>query len=668
MFVKENQKNPMFIKVTKGINRSLVEEIDTITNASENISFAKSIIPKHSVSAQRKKKLFKQLQSIEKRTTDATLYLAVLGEFCSGKSTFINALLRQRLLKSARVATTASATYIKYGGTLGVSVTFSDSNKCIQATESNTSQLCQAISQLKKDLPKQLSLKELIDLLTSDQDVANFVKRIDISLPEERLKSGLAIIDTPGIGAGADYTSNHAKVTKTVIEESADAAIVLIPSYQPMSETLISFLKTTASHFLHRCIFVVTAMDDQEEEQREQILNFVKRKLKEKLELVNPIVLESAAITMLPIPKIPSYKQDIWSYWQEQFIELEKVILREMIRQRNVIISERLVSLLQAIFLELKKDIEEKQKKLADEERYLNANSVSAIEEVLKELFEQGIEKISRQGNYCKSNASSKKSKFRSDLKGEVNDIIDEAGWDIIYKYDDAVEPNIREAAEAEGRAFVRKVNKDLKKLKECCQEVSAEFKEQFERNYHNLKALGVNITVPSLTVSSLSVPTIPFTSPKVFIEQVNEKNNKRGGWGAAIGGIAGFLVGGPPGAVAGVAIGAGIGVGTSDDIDTCRQGIKNRLGNDLENYVDEYLFEVQYEIDRFVQNAISDLESAVENHLSEYGAVVSRMVAQHEEKVKQLRREIHETNSDSTELSKRKQRLETLQSKLLQV
>jgi GTPase Era involved in 16S rRNA processing len=646
---------------------SLVEEIETFTNASEHIEFAQNTIYKHSVSNQRKQKFLNQLQLIQKRTNDATLYLAVLGEFSSGKSTFINALLRQRLLKSARVATTASATYITYRNTLNVKVTFSD-NRCIQATESNTSQLCRAIAQLKTGLPQQPSLKELLDLLTSDQSVADWVKRIDISLPEERLKSGLSIIDTPGIGAGVDYTSNHAKVTQTVIEESADAAIVLIPSSQPMSDTLISFLKTTASHFLHRCIFVITAMDDQEAEDRKGIVDFVKRKLKEKLGLVNPIVLESAAITMLPIPKIPLSKQDIWPYWQQQFIDLEKVLLSEMIRQRNVIISERLVFLLQSMFVELNKDVEKTHQKLAEEERYLNGNSVAAIEQVLNQLFQQGIEKISRQGNHCKLNVSSKGSKFHSDLKTKVSNLIEEAEWDIIHKYDEVVQPKIKASAETAGQEFVCKANQDIKRLKSCCEEVSWEFREQFERNYQNLKALGLNLTVPSLTVSSISLPSIHFTSPKYYIEQVNEKQNRRGGWGAVIGGIIGGALLGPIGAGAGVALGTSIGIGTAEDLDTCRQEVRSRVGNDVKNYVDKYSSEVASTIDRFVNQAISDLESAVETHLSEYGAVVGKMVTEHQEKVTNLSRKLQETKSDSTELNRRKQRLETLQSRLLQV
>jgi len=84
-----------------------------------------------------------------------------------------------------------------------------------------------------------------------------------------------------------------------------------------MSDTLISFLQTTANHFIHRCIFAITAMDTLEEEERAEVTHFVKQQLEQKLGLANPVVLETAAIAMLPLPKIPPAKQNLWPYWQE---------------------------------------------------------------------------------------------------------------------------------------------------------------------------------------------------------------------------------------------------------------------------------------------------------------------------------------------------------------
>ena len=55
------------------------------------------------------------IDNLQEKAEDKSLYLAVVGEFSSGKSTFINALLGRRILKEAVMPTTACATYIAKG-------------------------------------------------------------------------------------------------------------------------------------------------------------------------------------------------------------------------------------------------------------------------------------------------------------------------------------------------------------------------------------------------------------------------------------------------------------------------------------------------------------------------------------------------------------------------
>lgn len=52
---------------------------------------------------------------MRRRLTDGRLRLAVIGEFSSGKSTFINGLLRAPVLPVAVLPTTATAVTIEYG-------------------------------------------------------------------------------------------------------------------------------------------------------------------------------------------------------------------------------------------------------------------------------------------------------------------------------------------------------------------------------------------------------------------------------------------------------------------------------------------------------------------------------------------------------------------------
>jgi len=217
-------------RLLRGVNISLMAEIDGITNASEHLEFAKHLIGKHAFDAERRTKLNQQLDRIVKRINAPTLYLTVIGEFSSGKSTFINGLLRQRLLKASRVATTASATYITHGTIFSVSVTFTDGSY-IQATELDTAPLHRAIAKMKPELSAQLPLQQLIDLLTSDQEIADRVKHIDIALPEARLESGLAIIDTPG-RVGRDM-SPYSPPLRTGLDSfpSSGSSLLLLSSF-----------------------------------------------------------------------------------------------------------------------------------------------------------------------------------------------------------------------------------------------------------------------------------------------------------------------------------------------------------------------------------------------------------------------------------------------------
>ena len=676
-FIREDDKP------VKSNHNSLADEINETIDAREHLEFIRNLIQKHCSEA-RQQYFWQQLDSIEQRINDSTLYLTVIGEFSSGKSTFINGLLRKRLLKASRVATTASATYITYGDTFKVKVTFVD-DSCVEATEFQTRFLYkaiqrglggfpherleqEAIANIEKNLPQNPSLQQLIDFLTSNQNVADRVQKIEIFLPEDSLKSGLTIIDTPGIGAGANYTTNHAIVTQNAIANTADTAIILIPASSPLSDTLITFLQTTVKHLLHRCLFVITAMDNQEEEERKEIVSYVKQKLESKLGLTNPVVLESAAITMLPISQIPASKLDIWSYWQHQFQALESLLLREMNRQRKVIILERLVYLLQQILAELNLDLTEKQQQLNEEAQTLNANSIIAIETVLERLFRQSAEGISRQGNTCKSQALSKSHGFRSQLKKKVREIINQADWDKIKDYSTTIEPQIKQLAEATGKNFLTQVNSDLEQIKHCCETVSEEFQQQFEQNYRNLSALEVNLAISSINLSTITLSEINFSSPQSFVEEAKDQRGKRRKWGAVIGGTAGLVLLGPLGAAAGASLGSRIGANSSGEIDTYRQGVWSEVESDLDRYIDLYLSQTQSAIDGFVKRAISDFKIAVEAHLTEYGTVVSDLITQHQQQQQQLKVKIGEIDADSQELNYQKDKLVRLRSSLLQV
>lgn len=184
------------------------------------------------------REISKRIKSIQSKRKDTKLYLAVIGEFSSGKSTFINALLGFRLLKEAVMPTTACATYIEcHAKTLSLKVSFFDGAH-FGASEANYDSLKDyLISKYKKAAS---DLNQIITIITSDQQVAKTVKSLKIKVPGNAIPKNIVIIDTPGFNPGSNSVDNHQEITRNVVENIADAAIILTPQEQAMSCDIIS--------------------------------------------------------------------------------------------------------------------------------------------------------------------------------------------------------------------------------------------------------------------------------------------------------------------------------------------------------------------------------------------------------------------------------------------
>ena len=124
-------------------------EVEAYISVGDHIVFINDLSGRAALGDERRKTLMSQSRMIEERAGEPLLHLAVIGEFSSWKSTFINALLRRRLLKSAHLPTTASATFLVYAETFSVNVRFKEGKVC-RATESNFHKLRNHVARIKK--------------------------------------------------------------------------------------------------------------------------------------------------------------------------------------------------------------------------------------------------------------------------------------------------------------------------------------------------------------------------------------------------------------------------------------------------------------------------------------------------------------------------------------
>ena len=194
-------------------------------------------------------------------SADAPPTIMVIGEFSTGKSTFINALLGAEVADTSAVAATAVITKISYGNADRIIAHFIDGTT------------------------KDYSAKDFAEL-TSDKDLnvnsmrknLMFVERI---FPAQILKN-FTLIDSPGLTV---LNEGHEDITKNFLANS-DALLWIMHTEKAAAATEVNLIKNLPERL--KPVVIVNKMDeiDEEEEDPEDFLQDVRNKLKDNVRAV----------------------------------------------------------------------------------------------------------------------------------------------------------------------------------------------------------------------------------------------------------------------------------------------------------------------------------------------------------------------------------------------
>lgn len=198
------------------------------------------------------------------RFKDTSFKLAVVGEFSSGKSTFLNALIGRDLLKHGRKETTATITeiYNDYSVNDGLLIDVYYTNGTME---------------------NGLAANDIFDVTATDSkqyDVADEIEKVSIHGKIIENDADICFVDTPGLNGIAD---KHREKTIEQIKNS-HACIYLI-QVRGLGESDIDFLKYI-SKYQHNIIFVQNFIDELkalEGETPEQKIEAQKRIIEEKV-------------------------------------------------------------------------------------------------------------------------------------------------------------------------------------------------------------------------------------------------------------------------------------------------------------------------------------------------------------------------------------------------
>lgn len=322
----------------------------------DHLSWIRDLLQRQSFVQHQQREYERQLNLILRREQDPSLYLGLVGEFSSGKSTFINALLHDPLMPTKVLpGTTAAPTLFRFGERLHVRA-YRNQDEVISRSDlphlmSSTPQSWRMGNLRSGQDPNAMSEREYLAHVTSEENVARDLDRVEVTHAAQVLRPGLVLVDLPG---GNTEYERQTQTTVDWLRERCDAAIVTIPATQPLSASLRKFLHEHLADVLHRCVFVVTMMDRVRPQEHAELLEYIAHTLREEFKLARAHVWPAASLVALTAflegnDAIPENQHE----YVARFTQLEDELVRIAQQSRTIVQAERVSQLLERLMKNL---------------------------------------------------------------------------------------------------------------------------------------------------------------------------------------------------------------------------------------------------------------------------------------------------------------------------
>ncbi len=262
------------------------------------------------------------IASILDRAEDRTFEIAVFGRVSSGKSSLLNAILETDALPVGVTPITAVPTRISYGEKPSMTVFFAEtSGKIMEVTR-------------------------LAEFATEQQNPGNEkrVSRISVTLPAARLRDGVTLVDTPGLGSLA--TSGAAETLAYL--PRCDLGVVLIDAGSTLTTEDLQTIITLQQAAVPANVLLSKA-DLLSPEDREKIIEYVRQHIASECNL---------ELHVRPVSVLLSHKELLRGWFEDQILPLygHSQELRASSIQRKIgALRESVISVLETQLLRSKK-------------------------------------------------------------------------------------------------------------------------------------------------------------------------------------------------------------------------------------------------------------------------------------------------------------------------
>ncbi|WP_026393933.1 dynamin family protein [Acetobacterium malicum] len=175
----------------------------------------------------------RKIENLKTKIANRELVISVIGQFKRGKTSFINGVLEAAVLPVGIIPVTSVATKISYGEELA-EVHF-------KTGESQT-----------------VALEQLVGYIAEQQNPNNQkgVSFVNLFLPDDFLKDGITLVDTPGVGSIHQNNTDEAYA----FMKDSDAIIFMLSVDSPINEIEREFL-VEARNYAAKFYFAINKID-----------------------------------------------------------------------------------------------------------------------------------------------------------------------------------------------------------------------------------------------------------------------------------------------------------------------------------------------------------------------------------------------------------------------
>ena len=594
----------------------------------EAIAFTESLLQKYKDELTTKKYETK-LKRIKDKNADTNLYMSVIGEFSTGKSTFINALLRENLLESHILqGTTTINTVIEHGAKLNMIIHRQDAFETENLNVAGYSEE---------------TIRASIKSIHSG-DTSQSISKVVIRLPSDFLEQGIVIIDTPGTNTPDLW---HEKVTQNALRGLSDTSIILTAANQPVPDSLVGFIKENLNGVIDHCIFLVTKIDTIRQRERDEQIDYIKYTIQQKLGITDPIVLPYSPLLVLEdkTNAESTYPKNDRNDILNLSYETEELLYAYIKEHRSMIIKEKLAHLLNELLSEVNQDLTRRRQEYQQRSNVLKANT------------KKDLDKFSEE--FCTDLFQSHINENQAVIGGYLNSLFEAFKKDIITIHDNLFNCT----SQAQIKNYPQYVGQMLTFRKDDCSKVMHGIISDFVKNSNrmvekfvmalNREYSGLNALLPSNWKKEPKIDNISFDAlPDITISLPALDSDAKIGGGVVAGAAIGTAIMPGIGTVIGGLVGGFFGSLLGPDLNTVKSQVWNESYPQITEQYDQLYDIVKNKIIECAEVVDSQALSVMDSHLDRYRNKIDYLISCDKKEKADIDHRVNMIGSDSDKIS----------------